>query len=93
MKARDAVFIIEGAKGETFHRVDVVYLCDYLGEAGSLSHPDNNQIGYEWLEIATLNRAPLYPSKLRRPIMNLAAGKKTPVYLGNENAGDPEVTD
>ena len=33
----------------------------------------------------------LYPSKLRRPIMDLFAGKKTAVYLGNENAGDPEV--
>ena len=45
------------------------------------------------LEIATLNKAPLYPSKLRRAIMNYYEGKETPVYLGNENVGDPEITD
>ena len=56
-------------------------------------HPDNNQIGYEWLEIATLNKVPLYPSKLRRTIMNYCEGKGTPVYLGNENVGDSEITD
>ena len=93
VKANDAVFIIEGAQGEEHHRVDVVFRCDYLGFVNAQSHPDNNQIGYEWLDIKTLNRAPLYPSKLRRPIMNLYEGKNTAVYLGNENMGDPEVTD
>ena len=30
---------------------------------------------------------------LRRAIMNYYEGKETPVYLGNENVGDPEITD
>ena len=30
---------------------------------------------------------------LRRAIMNYCEGKETPVYLGNENVGDPEITD
>ena len=93
VKARDAVFIIEGEKGESFHRVDIVFLCDYLGSAEAEEHTDYNQIGCEWLDIETLNKAPLFPSRLRRPIMNLYAGKNTAVYLGNENAGDPEITD
>ncbi|MBO4471482.1 MAG: NUDIX domain-containing protein [Clostridia bacterium] len=93
VKAGDAVFIIEGEKGEESHRVDIVFRCEYLGETDAERHTDWNQTGYDWLDIATLNKAPLYPSKLRRPIMNLAAGKEAPVYLGNENAGDPEVTD
>ena len=93
VKVNDAAFIIEGEKGEDFHRVDIVFRCDYLGTAEAEEHTDYNQIGFEWLDIATLNRAPLYPSKLRRPIMNLYAGKETAVYLGNENEGDPEVTD
>ena len=93
VKAGDAVFIIEGEKGEESHRVDIVFRCEYLGESDAERHTDWNQIGYEWLDIATLNTAPLYPSKLRRPIMNLAAGKEAPVYLGNENVGDPEITD
>lgn len=93
VKAKDALFIIEGAEGEKHHRVDVIYLCDYIGESNMKYHPDKNQVGYEWLEIATLNKAPLYPSKLRRAIMNYYEGKETPVYLGNENVGDPEITD
>ena len=71
----------------------IVFRCDYLGTAEAEEHTDYNQIGCEWLDIETLNKAPLYPSRLRRPIMNLYAGKETAVYLGNENAGDPEITD
>ena len=93
VQAKDAVFIIEGAEGEQHHRVDIVYQCDYIGSDNSMSHPDTNQVGYDWLRIETLNHAPLYPSKLRRPIMNLFQGKETNIYLGNESVGDPEVTD
>lgn len=53
---------------------------------------DTNQVGYDWLDIKTLNTLPLYPSKLRRQIMNLYEGKEHKVYLGNEEIGDPEVT-
>ncbi len=93
VEAGDVVFVIEGAEGEPQHRVDIVFLCNYIGLVDADRHPDSNQIGHEWLEIKTLNHTPLYPSKLRRPIMDLFAGKKTAAYLGNENAGDPEVTD
>ena len=93
VKAKDAVFIIEGSEGEPFHRVDVVFLCDYIGKSEKDHHGDNNQAGIEWLKIDTLNNAPLFPSKLRRPIMNLYEGKEYPVYLGNECTGDPEVTE
>lgn len=40
--------------------------------------------------IETLMSQPLYPSKLRRQIINLYHGEKTEVYLGNEKMGDPE---
>ena len=93
VKAGDAAFVIEGAEGEPDHRVDIVFRCEYLGPCSAEQQPDHNQIGVEWLEIGTLNRTPLYPSRLRRPIMNLQEGKAAPVYLGNENAGDPEITD
>ena len=93
VKAKDAVFIIEGSEGEPFHRVDIVFLCDYIGKSNNEHHGDTNQAGIEWLSLDTLNKAPLYPSKLRRPIMNLYEGKEHPVYLGNECAGDPEVTE
>lgn len=94
IEAKELVFVVEGAHGESFHRVDLVFLCEYIGEIKNAKlHGDTNQTGYEWLDIKTLNTTPLYPSKLRRQIMNLYEGKPYKVYLGNEEIGDPEVTD
>ena len=93
LKAKNAVFIIEGSEGEPFHRVDVVFLCDYVGPSGLEHHGDSNQAGCEWLDIGTLNKSKLYPSKLRRAVMDLYDGREHPVYLGNECAGDPEITE
>ena len=91
---KDLAFVIEGLHGERFHRIDLVFLCEYLGTLeNAVLQKDTNQVGYEWLDIKTLNTAPLYPSKLRRPIMNLYEGKAYSVYLGNEEIGDPEVTE
>lgn len=90
---KDLVFVIEGLHGEKFHRVDLVFLCEYKGKIeNAILQGDTNQVGYDWLDIKTLNTTPLYPSKLRRQIMNLYEGKKYSVYLGNEEIGDPEVT-
>ncbi len=33
VKCKDLLFVIEGVHGESFHRVDLVFLCDYLGKA------------------------------------------------------------
>ena len=94
VEVKDLVFVIEGAHGEKFHRVDMVFLCEYIGELNNaILQGDTNQVGYDWLDIRTLNTAPLYPSKLRRQIMNLYEGKCHKIYLGNEEIGDPEITD
>ena len=91
---KDLVFVVEGLHGEKFHRVDLVFRCEYEGRIdNAVLQGDTNQVGFEWLDIATLNTTPLYPSKLRRQIMNLYEGKPYQVYLGNEEIGDPEVTD
>lgn len=91
VKCKNLLFVIEGVHGESFHRVDLVFLCDYIGEASDAAlHSDTNQIGVEWLDLSILNRLPLYPSKLRRPIMNFYEGKEYMRYLGNEEIGDPE---
>ena len=90
----DLAFVIEGRHGESFHRVDLVFLCEYRGVIENVVlQGDTHQTGYDWLDIATLNAAPLYPSRLRRQIMNLYEGKEHRVYLGNEEIGDPEITD
>lgn len=94
VEVKDLVFVIEGLRGENFHRVDLVFLCEYKGEIkNAILQSDTNQVGYDWLDIKTLNTTPLYPSKLRRQIMNLFEGKEYKVYLGNEEIGDPEVID
>ncbi len=94
VEVKDLVFVIEGMHGEEFHRVDLVFLCEYIGKIeNAVLQGDTGQVGYDWLDIETLNTTPLYPSKLRRQIMNLYEGKEYKVYLGNEELGDPEVTD
>ena len=90
---KELLFVVEGVHGESFHRVDLVFNCELIGEIeGAVLHNDTNQIGVEWLDISTLNLQPLYPSKLRRQIMNFYENKPYKVYLGNEEAGDPECT-
>ena len=94
VEVKDLVFVIEGLRGEKFHRVDLVFLCECAGEIENpVLRGDTNQTGWDWLDIRTLNTAPLYPSKLRRQIMNLYEGKAHRVYLGNEEIGDSEMTD
>lgn len=91
---KDLAFVIEGLHGEKFHRVDLVFLCEYIGKIENpILEKDTNQVGYDWLDIKILNTIPLYPSKLRRQIMNFHEGKEYKVYLGNEEIGDPEITD
>ena len=94
VEVKDLTFVIEGLHGENFHRVDLVFLCEYIGKIeNAVLQSDTNQVGYAWLDIKTLNTTPLYPSKLRRQIMNLHEGKDYQIYLGNEEIGDPEVID
>lgn len=78
-------FVVEGLHGEPFHRVDLVFLCDYIGEIDQAKvQGDNNQVGYEWLSIDNLMNELLYPSKLRSQIIRLYKNEKTDIYLGNE---------
>jgi len=79
-------FVIEGVTGESFHRVDLVFLCEYIKEIPNAEITgDYNQIGFDWLPIENLMNEPLYPSRLRKQIMNLYNGEETVVYLGNES--------
>lgn len=79
-------FVIEGVTGESFHRVDLVFLCEYIKEIPDAEITgDYNQIGFDWLPIENLMNEPLYPSKLRKQIMNLYNDEETVVYLGNES--------
>ena len=90
----ELLFVVEGVHGERFHRVDLIFSCTYIDTVpGAVLHGDTNQVGVEWLDLSTLHLQPLYPSRLRRQIMNFYEGKPYRVYLGNEEAGDPECTE
>lgn len=94
VKCNDLLFVVEGVHGESFHRVDLVFSCefiDYIPDA--VLRGDTNQVSVEWLDISTLNLTSLYPSRLRRQIMNFYEGKPYQAYLGNEEVGDPECTE
>ncbi len=94
VECKDLLFIVEGVTGERFHRVDLVFLCEYIKEIKDTHlYTDTNQVGIEWLDIATLNTSKIYPSKLRRQIMNFYEGKPYKSYLCNESVGDPECLD
>lgn len=81
-------FVIEGVTGEAFHRIDLVFLCEYIGEIPNAQiTQDMNQVGFDWLQIESLLEQPLYPSRLRQQIMNLHFGNETTVYLGDESMG------
>lgn len=91
VKCKDLLFVVEGIHGESFHRVDLIFYCEFINKIPhAVLQNDTNQVGVEWLDISTLNSQPLYPSKLRRQIMNFYEGKPFQVYLGNEEAGDLE---
>ena len=94
VECKDLLFVVEGVHGEAFHRVDLIFSCEYIGNMpDAVLHGDTNQVGIEWLDISALNLQPLYPSRLRRQIMNYYQGKPYKVYLGNEEVGDPECLD
>ena len=94
VECKDLLFVIEGVHGESFHRVDMVFGCEYIDEIPNAElHSDTNQVVIDWLDIVLLNTLPMYPSRLRRQIMNYYQGKPYTSYLGNEEAGDPECTE
>lgn len=82
-------FVIEGVTGEKFHRVDLLFLCRYISEIPGVEvKGDHNQIGFEWIDVESLDQQALYPRKLRNQIKLLYQGKPTQMYLGNESMGD-----
>lgn len=47
------LFVIEGVYGESFHRMDLIFLCDYLGNARNANlQGDTNQVGFDWLDLS-----------------------------------------
>ena len=47
---KDLAFVIEGLHGEKFHRVDLVFLCEYIGKLeNAVLQSDTNQVGYDMI--------------------------------------------
>lgn len=67
------------------HKVEFYFRCRLIEPVGTRrqSHPDKRQIGVEWLELAALEGADLYP----RLLIPILTGRRpdAPVYLGDVN--------
>lgn len=86
VKAQSLEFVIEGVTGENFHRVDLVFLCEFIKQHNNVKlKGDYNQVGREWVDVHNLINEPLYPSRLRRQILNLYRNIETITYLGDES--------
>lgn len=86
VSVKDLAFVVEGLHGEAFHRVDLVFLCQYVADIpGAKIQGDTNQAGVEWLDINSLENQPLYPSKLRKQIIHLYNSLPHDIYLGDES--------
>jgi ADP-ribose pyrophosphatase YjhB (NUDIX family) len=89
IEPKEIVFVIEGLHGEPFHRIDIVFLCEYIKEIKDAEIiKDKNQIENEWISLENLMNEPLYPSKLRKEIIELYKGNIAKIYLGNESMGE-----
>ena len=83
------VFILEGANGEENHRIDFVFLCNYIRDIKDIEiQGDTHQVGAEWVSIDNIMNEPLYPYKYRNAILKLYKNENFDIYLGNENKGD-----
>ena len=52
---KDLAFVIEGLHGEKFHRVDLVFLCEYIGKLeNAVLQSDTNQVGYDNIKYNTI---------------------------------------
>ncbi len=85
VECKDLIFVAEGTRDETFHRVDFVFLCELVEGAESVDFQgDSAQIGIEWVKIDELNKIDLYQTKLRTDIKKYYEKMPYNAYLGNE---------
>lgn len=73
------------AEQKGLHDVEFYFRCRLTEPVGARppSHPDKRQIGVEWVELARLGEADLYP-RILIPILT-GRRKDAPVYLGDVN--------
>lgn len=72
------------ASDSDIHQVEYYFRCRLLpgGETGSGYHPDENQIGVEWVELNRLPDIRLYPASLAAI---LAGDRPAACYIGDTN--------
>ncbi|GIP18176.1 DNA mismatch repair protein MutT [Paenibacillus montaniterrae] len=66
------------------HQVEFYFECRIKESVEKFigTNPDNNQVGVEWIEIDSLNKLRIYPSKLSEKIMNR---HQKGCYMGDTN--------
>lgn len=76
------LFIREGFDENDTHRVELMFVCDTVGQPVEPTEFDENQTGVAWISIDNIMQEPLYPQEMRAVIKNCFLGKDSPIYLG-----------
>lgn len=82
VSCQDLIFVMEGSQGENYHRIDFIFSCEYISEGGMPTPTDEDIVGYEWIAIEDIPNAPLYPSVLRKQIIDVCEGGEYKRYIG-----------
>ena len=73
------------ASDKAFHQVELMFICRYRRlRKNARRELDVRQVGTEWLPLAALTTARLYPSILKKLISRTGL-LKGPIYLGDVN--------
>ena len=66
-----------------YHQVNIIFQCSLASkEFINPSQPDPNQIGVEWVPIASLMEYNLYPLSIRKDVIDHFTGVNNKIYLG-----------
>ncbi|WP_240420529.1 NUDIX domain-containing protein [Paenibacillus periandrae] len=75
VEVQELMFIRECFLDKNIHRVEFIFKCEISDETKTLIM-DKNQIGYEWIDIDTIQNEPLFPAGLKKLIKSFSEGIK-----------------
>lgn len=70
------------------HQVEFYFMCQLANQINAdtiPAHPDNHQVGIEWVHIDDLLQYRIYPKELIKFINKYFYNERSPVYLGDIN--------
>ncbi|WP_066502793.1 NUDIX domain-containing protein [Abyssisolibacter fermentans] len=67
-----------------FHQVDLIFECQLTSSIDILhaKNKDDNQLGYEWIDVENIKSVIMYPMELRKFILDYYLDKNKIIYVG-----------